>query len=215
MKKLLLGLFLLAFTSLSAQNSARFQKEVQDLVANDSAINRKDIILFTGSSSIRLWKDMASYFPEHNVLNRGFGGSQMSDLLYFSDKLILPYQPKMIFIYEGDNDIGGGKGPEEILLTADSLLSVIRENLPPATPVVFISPKPSVARWEMKSKYEHYNSKLKAWVKKQKNVAFADVWKPMLDKEGNVMPDLFVEDKLHMNKKGYDIWAKVLRKYIK
>jgi len=214
MKNLILYILLLATVSLHAQNPLRFEKEVNDLVAGDSTINRNDIILFTGSSSIRLWKDLPAYFPEYNVVSRGFGGSEMSDLLYYADKLIFPYRPKMIFIYEGDNDIKNGKSPDQVLQTADSLLSAIRKQLPAAR-VVFISAKPSVARWQMKGTYEEYNRKLKAWVKNQENVEFADVWTPMLDRVGNVRQDLFVEDNLHMNKTGYTIWAKVMRKYFR
>lgn len=215
MKILILCLGLLISVSLSAQNPERFGKEVQELIAADSSINRTDIILFTGSSSIRLWKDIASSFPEHNVLNRGFGGSEMSDLVYFSDKLILPYKPQKIFIYEGDNDLNAGKSVDQILLSADSLLTIIRKNLPPEIPVIFISPKPSVARWGMKDKYVSFNTELKAWTRKHENVEFADVWTPMLDRQGNVRTDLFVEDRLHMNKTGYEIWARVLRKYLR
>lgn len=215
MKILILCLGLLISVSLSAQNPERFGKEVQELIAADSSINRTDIILFTGSSSIRLWKDIASSFPEHNVLNRGFGGSEMSDLVYFSDKLILPYKPQKIFIYEGDNDLNAGKSVDQILLSADSLLTIIRKNLPPEIPVIFISPKPSVARWGMKDKYVSFNTELKAWTRKHENVEFADVWTPMVDRQGNVRTDLFVEDRLHMNKTGYEIWARVLRKYLR
>jgi lysophospholipase L1-like esterase len=197
-----------------AQEVRPFSKEVDDLVAGDAAINKKNVILFTGSSSIRMWKELKSYFPEHNVLNRGFGGSQMNDLLYFFDKLVVPYNPKMIFIYEGDNDLASKKTPDEILATADSILSLIRTKVSKKVKVAFIAAKPSIARWEMKDRYIEFNSKLKAWTATKKKVVFVDVWTPMLDANGEVQKDLFIEDGLHMNNKGYDIWAKEVGKYM-
>ena len=125
------------------------------------------------------------------------------------------YNPKQIFIYEGDNDISAGKCPDEILKEADELLSLIRKKLSWKVEVVLISPKPSLVRWQLKDKYLDYNRKLKEWSKQQKNVTFIDVWTPMLDAEGNVMKDLFIEDGLHMNRNGYDIWARVIGEYIK
>jgi lysophospholipase L1-like esterase len=201
---------LLVAGSLKAQEASRFQAEVDNLIKGDSAINTKKIILFTGSSSIRVWTSLKTDFPKHNVLNRGFGGSEMADLVTFVDKLIVSYHPKQIFIYEGDNDIGAGKSPDQILAQAHQLLMLIREKLPKKTEVLFISPKPSLLRWHLKDKYVEYNRKLLTWTKQFKNVRYIDVWTPMLDAEGNVMKDLFVEDGLHMNAKGYEIWAKVI-----
>ncbi len=206
--------WLLVF-SLQAQEAPRFQDEVNALVAGDSAINKKKVILFTGSSSIRFWKDISTYFPKKNILNRGFGGSEMSDLIDYVDKLIVAYKPRQIFIYEGDNDIGYGKNPDDVLKQADQLLTLIRQKLSTKVQVVFISPKPSLARWQLKDKYVYFNRQLNAWTKQQKNVAYVDVWNPMLDSNGVVRKDLFIEDGLHMNKAGYDIWANVIGPYIK
>ena len=215
LKQIVVVLLLLFVGSLKAQEISRFQAEVDKLIAGDSAIDKKNVILFTGSSSIRVWTSLKTDFPEHNVLNRGFGGSEMADLVHFADKLIMPYRPKQIFIYEGDNDINAGKSPDEILNEADKLLSLIRKKLSRKVEVVFISPKPSLIRWQLKDKYLDYNRKLEQWTKRQKNVTFIDVWTPMLDAEGNVMKDLFIEDGLHMNRKGYEIWKKVIDRFIK
>jgi lysophospholipase L1-like esterase len=205
----------LAAARVEAQQARPFDKEVADLVAQDSAINKKKIILFTGSSSVRFWKDVPGYFPKHNVLNRGFGGSTMADLLYYTDKLIVRYKPKKIFIYEGDNDLAGKRTPEEILASADSILLLIRSKVSKRVPVLFISAKPSVARWNMKEQYLEYNQKLKAWAATTKRVEYIDVWTPMLDASGEVQKDIFIGDGLHMNKKGYDIWGRVIKPYIR
>lgn len=198
--------------SLSAQDPTRFQKEIDNLVTADSEVTHKKLILFTGSSSIRIWKSLATDFPTHNTLNRGFGGSEMTDLLYYAEQLIIKHNPKEIFIYEGDNDINSGKSPEEILKTADQLLTLIRAKLPKKVKVVFISPKPSLVRWHLKETYLDYNKKLKEWTGMHKKVSYADVWTPMLDSNGEVFKDIFLQDGLHLNEKGYKIWAKAIEK---
>jgi lysophospholipase L1-like esterase len=200
--------------SLSAQDPKRFQKEIDNLVVADSSVNHKNLILFTGSSSIRIWKSLGTDFPKYNTLNRGFGGSEMRDLLYYAEQLIIKHNPKKIFIYEGDNDINSGKSPEEILKTADELLSLIRAKLPKRVKVVFISPKPSLARWQLKETYLAYNQQLKAWTNQHKKVLFVDVWTPMVDSNGEVMKDIFIEDGLHLNERGYKIWASTIKGFL-
>jgi len=202
-------------TSASAQDPLRFQNEIDKLVAGDSSVKMKKLILFTGSSSIRLWTSLKSDYPNHNVINRGFGGSEMSDLIYFADKLIIPYHPKQIFIYEGDNDLAKEKTPDEVLMQSRQLLELIRKKLPSKVQVYFISVKPSLLRWTLKEKYEEYNQKLAFWCSQNKNVFFIDVWTPMLEPDEMVRKDLFVEDGLHMNAIGYNIWKEVIGVYMK
>jgi lysophospholipase L1-like esterase len=214
-KRLLLlsALFLCGF-SLLAQNPQRFQGEIDKYAKEAASVNNKKLALFTGSSSIRIWDDMAERFPKKNVVNRGFGGSSMSDLLYYTDELIFKYSPSKIFIYEGDNDIASGKTPEQILTDAKTILAQIREKLPKKVKVYFISAKPSVSRWNLKDKYVDFNKQLEAWTKTEANVDYIDVWTPMLQPNGEVMNDIFREDNLHMVSKGYDIWEKVIGRYL-
>lgn len=206
-------LTLLGATNLLAQDPLRFEKEIQELIKSDSSVNTKKLILFTGSSSVRLWHNLAESFPGKNVLNRGFGGSEMSDMLYYAPQLILKHKPELVFIYEGDNDIAAGRSAEQILANADSLVKIIRTALP-KTKIIFISPKPSGSRWHLKAEYEDFNSKLEQFTKSRKRVYFANVWLPMLDATGNLLPGLFLEDNLHMNEKGYIIWTKVLNQFL-
>lgn len=216
MRKLLfLFCFQFLLTTLSAQDPLRFEKEVNNLVAGDSIVNKKKLILFTGSSSIRMWSELKNDFPKHNVLNRGFGGSELTDLLYYAKPLILNYKPSRVFIYEGDNDINAGKSPEEILANADKLLTLLRAQLSPNVKIIFISAKPSVVRWHLKARYEEFNRQLKLWTATKKNVLYADVWTPMLDSKGDVRNDLFIEDNLHMNRRGYEIWKGVIAKFMR
>lgn len=206
-------LTLLGATNLLAQDPLRFEKEIQELIKSDSSVNTKKLILFTGSSSVRLWHNLAESFPGKNVLNRGFGGSEMSDMLYYAPQLILKHKPELVFIYEGDNDIAAGRSAEQILANADSLVKIIRTALP-KTKIIFISPKPSGSRWHLKAQYEDFNSKLEQFTKLRKRVYFANVWLPMLDATGNLLPGLFLEDNLHMNERGYIIWTKVLNQFL-
>lgn len=217
MKKILSLALLCIFTfTCYGQESRPFENEVKNLLATDSLItNRKNIILFTGSSSIAFWKDIHMYFPDKNIVNRGFGGSTMRDLVYYTPQVILSYNPKTIFIYEGDNDIASGRSPKDILASADSVLSTVRTKLPATIKIYFIAAKPSVARWHLKDQYIAFNNALKAWTKTKPNVYFIDVWKPMLDKDGIVRKELFIDDNLHMNKTGYTIWFEVIKPYVK
>lgn len=204
-------IFLLSSTLFSnAQDPNRFKNDVDELANKEyNFSNDKKLVVFAGSSSIRMWKDVQSYFPGYNVINNGFGGSQFSDLLYFYNELILQQKPEILFIYEGDNDINDKKKPGKVLKEAKQLTEKIKKGLP-ETRIIYISPKPSIARVQLKNEYIKFNKKLKKYCKKQGDIGFADVWYPMLDKNGNLYKDVFIEDGLHMNKKGYDIWGKVI-----
>ncbi len=197
-----------------AQEATRFQKEVDDIQKNDAVYKNNKVILFTGSSTIRMWKTLNTDFKNKPVVNHGFGGSEMSDLLYYADELILRYQPMQIFIYEGDNDINADKTVKQIIATADSLVRKIRLVMADV-PIYFISAKPSKARWHLKNNYLGFNRELKSFVSKQSNVYYVDLWKPMLAENGIVMQDIFTEDGLHMNDKGYTIWKNVISQYLK
>lgn len=214
MKKLLIVAAVILIGAQTNQDPNRFRKEIDQLVATNNSVSRENLILFTGSSSIKLWKDLQGAFPKHNVVNMGFGGSDMSELLYFTEDIITPFNPQQIFVYEGDNDIAKGKKPQEILASADSIVARVRAKIPNVE-IVFISAKPSVSRWELKNDYIAFNQALKEWTSNQEKVRYADVWTPMLKKDGEVRNDLFVADNLHMNEKGYEIWQKVLRKFIR
>lgn len=174
--------------------------------------NGKPTLLFTGSSSIRLWESLEASFPEYQVINTGFGGSQTSDLLSFVDELVLRYEPGQVFIYEGDNDIEGKKKPRQII---KSTREVVKKIKTPGTvrSIVLISAKPSIARWGLKGKYKRFNRKLKKLCETDPILHFANVWDPMLIGK-KLNRDLFIEDGLHMNDKGYKIWYDVLKNHI-
>ena len=204
------------FFGLQAQTKGpeRFEKNIKAFDHRDSLERVKPgSNLFVGSSSITKWTDVASYFPAAYIINRGFGGSTFGDLLYYADRAIMPYKPAKIFIYEGDNDISGGVAIDVILKQAKELRKKIAGVLPDV-PVVFISVKPSVSRWKLKDKYVELNKALEEYASKEKLTAFADVWTPMLDENGEVFKDVFLKDNLHMKSNGYEIWQKVLAPFV-
>lgn len=214
MKQLFLILFLIFTLFATAQDPARFKTDVEELAKTEyNFTNDKKLVVFAGSSSIRMWKDVQSYFPEYNVINNGFGGSHFSDLLFYYDDLILSKKPEILFIYEGDNDIASDKKPSEVMKQAKELVAKIRNDLP-ETRILFISPKPSLAREKLREKYLTFNNRLERYCNRKKQVEFVNVWTPMCDKSGTILPGLFLEDGLHMNKNGYDIWGAAINNYL-
>lgn len=212
--KVLLVLLITTTIKVSAQEAAPFFNEVQELSKKYDSIwdNTKETIIFTGSSSIRMWKNLPTLFPGHQVLNTGFGGSQASDLLYYLDDLVLKYNPKKVFIYEGDNDIFAKKKPKEVVLTTEQIIARIKQTDPSVT-IVLLSTKPSLSRWKLRGKYKKLNRKLRRLTLKDESLTFVDVWTPMLDGK-KVKNDIFISDGLHMNQKGYDLWYMAIKDFV-
>ena len=210
----LTAFLLISISDLSAQDPKRFEDFVQSLMAKD-AVSPPDsgIVLFVGSSSIRRWEGLAAAFPNHSVLNRGFGGSQFSDLIYYADQLIFSYQPARILVYEGDNDINAGKSTRVVLRDAKRLVKMIQRKMP-GVPIAFICPKPSISRWHLKDQYLQTNAALKAFADRKSGLDYLDIWYPSLGEDGKPRPETFVEDQLHMNEKGYVVWKEVIGAYL-
>lgn len=198
-----------------AQDPLRFSSEIAAFKNSDQASPPAEgCVLFTGSSSIRFWKTLAADFPGYCVMNRGFGGSQISDVNYFFNNVVAPYKPQMIVLYAGDNDIADGKKPEEILGDLKEFVEKVRD-LSAGIPVLFISAKPSPSRWELKAVYEQFNSLAREYCKSEKNVYFIDIFRAMLGENGRPVPALYVQDSLHMTSKGYAIWKSKVDPYMK
>ncbi len=198
----------------NAQDPHRFKKEIEVLTSKDQNFKSgKELVVFTGSSSMKLWKDAPGAFPGYNVVNNGFGGSHYSDLLFYYDELIVKPQPDILFIYEGDNDIASGKDPRKVRDEARELINRIRKDLPD-TEVILVGVKPSVARWEFENNYKALNRFLRNMARRTPNVSYADMWSAMTDKDGEVYKDIFVDDNLHLNEKGYEIWVDVLGRHL-
>ncbi len=200
--------------TIQSQDPSRFKNEVEFILKKNDTLwdSTKETIVFTGSSSIRTWNNLDELFPDHQIINTGFGASQATDLLAYSKELILTYNPYKVFIYEGDNDISANKRPKEILATIKNIIRRIREKNS-NTQIVLIAAKPSVVRWSLKRRYKELNRKFKRLCKKDTLLQFADVWKPMLHGR-KLKKDLFEEDGLHINSNGYEIWYTVIKPFI-
>lgn len=207
---------LLYSTAVNGQEPTRFASEIANISEREFVKSTTEpTVVFTGSSSIRMWGNLESSFPGYQVLNNGFGGSEFSDLMHYREELIYRFRPDMVFIYEGDNDVNSGKSTEEILEDAILLLSDIQATLPDAQ-LFLIAAKPSVARWHLKDEYERLNKALLELTETTEfeEITFIDIWSPMLDNSGEVLEDIFISDNLHMNEKGYSIWETVIGEYL-
>lgn len=212
---LLFLFFQLFLFPLSFAQQIPFQDEVNRLTTDvDSSGWQKGSIVFTGSSSIRMWKNLQGEFPNVPIINTGFGGSQASDLLAHLEDLVLRYEPTAVFIYEGDNDVNAGKNPELILQDLDKILQRLNEQKEGIS-VYFIGAKPSPSRWQLKAEYEAFNLALEQFSEGQGTATYVNVWNPMLDAGGNPRPELFLGDMLHMKPEGYKIWKELISPTLK
>lgn len=217
MNKKKLGLYLLLFlyigTNVYGQAIQPYQNEIDAFKKLDSIQPPpKHPILFVGSSSFTKWKTINKDLPGYPILNRGFGGSRLSDVIHYAEETIFKYHPKQIYIYCGENDLAMDSTvtPEILLERYKQLHGMIRKKMGSKIPIVFISIKPSIARWKLENKYLTSNQLVKAFLSRDKYASYLDVHQPMLDQNQEVLKDIFVEDNLHMNAKGYAIWIKVI-----
>jgi lysophospholipase L1-like esterase len=172
-------------------------------------------VLFIGSSSIRLWKNLEQQFPKHQVINRGFGGSSLPDVEYYVKDIVLPYKPSRIVLYCGENDFAASDTvtAQTVFNRFVSLYLAIRVHYP-LVPFVYISMKPSPSRRHLMPAMADANQQIKFYLKYQPHTSYADVYSKMLDKNGQPAPSLFVNDSLHMSEEGYRIWQKVVRRHL-
>jgi lysophospholipase L1-like esterase len=219
MKKFLPGLLCLLvifplFHNASGQSAhPPFWNEILHFSHEDSVrMPPEHAILFVGSSSFRKWTGVQQAFPGYKIINRGFGGSTLPDVIRYAGKIIFPYQPKQIVIYCGDNDAASSPS-----ITADSifnrftrLYALIRSHLPRAK-VTYVSIKPSPSREKFFPVMEKANWQIHTFLNGQKHASFVDIWHLMLDDHGQPRPELFGPDMLHMNAKGYANWQQVIK----
>ncbi len=172
-------------------------------------------ILFVGSSSFRMWKDVNDYFPGYSIINRGFGGSSLTDLIRYAPDVIFPYEPKQIVIYCGENDFAGDTSlyPSQVAQRFFDLFNLIRSKYK-KVPIAYISIKPSPSRQHLMAKFNVANVMIKNFLKKKKRTAYIDVYKAMLNENGLPKDEIFLADKLHMNVQGYKIWKKIIEPYL-
>lgn len=207
-------LFAFAFTDASAQP---FANEIAAFKKQDSiSFPPAKAILFVGSSSFRMWKDVQADFPGYTIINRGFGGSAFPDVIRYTNDIILPYKPKQILIYCGENDFAGNDtlSPAQVAQRFIELFTIIRNGYK-KVPIAYVSMKPSPSRKHLLVKFEAANEMIKDYLATKKRTAYIDVYHAMLHQDGTPMPDIFLDDKLHMNAKGYAIWQKIIEPYLR
>lgn len=209
----LLGL--MAFSA-SSQQKPPFWDNIQAFIHQDSLTPPPHhAILFIGSSSFTKWTNVQDYFSGYPIINRGFGGSSLPDLIRYADKIIFPYMPRQIVIYCGDNDAASSSDitSDSILHRFETLFSLIRSRLP-RTKITYISIKPSPSRARLMPVMSFANWKIRHFLKERSRTSFVDVYHLMLQDNGFPEPDIFTSDSLHMNLKGYDIWQKAIQPHL-
>jgi len=217
-------LFVLTFTIFSYSNTVidtipdpdpqRFAEAIKRFENWDSKNSfSAQAVLFTGSSSIRLWKTHNS-FPEFPVINRGFGGSHISDVLSYYSQLIKKYNPSIVVFYAGDNDVASGKSADRVFNDYQKLvIMVLQDN--PDMKFIYIPIKPSTSRWSFWPVMKDANSKIYEYNKANENLFYIDLASPVIGKNGQPDKTLFLKDGLHLNEKGYQLWQSLLTPLLK
>ncbi len=200
-------------TVLATAQKQEFESEIEAFEKADR-VNppQPGLIVFTGSSSIRLWSTLTQDMKPLNVLNRGFGGSHIAEVNHYANRIVLPYRPGAVVFYAGDNDLAASppKTPEQVCDDFKKFVQIIHRQLP-ETQIYFVSIKPSIQRWNLWPNFQKANELIRKYVAATSNVEFIDVTYAMLDEQGKPRADIFREDGLHLNAKGYAIWTSIIK----
>jgi lysophospholipase L1-like esterase len=213
---LFVGVFAgMAATPVTAQE--HWRKDIEAFVAKDAENGvHAHGILFVGSSTFYLWRNLADYFPGHAITNRGFGGSSMRDVLYFYEHLVKPHQPAQLFLYEGDHDLANDHYTvDEFMDDVKCFIHLTRLCFPECD-IYLLSVKPSPVRQKFFGKYRDANARMHALCDQNPRLHFIDMWSLMADAQGQPLGDTtyFLEDRLHLNDAGYKRWADAIIPFI-
>ena len=213
----LLGVYLKLYASL--RGPQRWDEQISAFKASDAKTRPPEgSILFVGSSSIRYWDSLADDMRPWTVVRRGFGGAMLSDVLFYSEDIVLPYKPKFIVLYAGDNDITWGKTPEMVENDFRAFVKLIRERLDSKTKILFLSIKPSPKRWRYWPTMQEANQRIETLCRQDDGLYYVDIASPMLSygesSSNGPSSSLFGYDGVHMSDKGYELWTEVLRKVL-
>ena len=171
-------------------------------------------IVFVGSSSFRLWRSLATDFPGLPVVNRGFGGSTLPEAIHYLPRIVLPYRPRTVVLYEGDNDLTFGWGPQRVVADYVEFVRRIRDSLPSAR-IVYVGVKPSPSRWHLVDQQRAVNRLVREITARDTLQTFVDVFTPMLGRKGRPRPELYLADSLHMTPAGYAVWREQLAPHLR
>jgi len=211
---LIIAIWPRAICAESEHDFGKWEKEIAAYEQMDrTAPPSKGGLLFIGSSTIRLWKTLAQDFPEQKVINRGFGGSEIVDSTHFADRVIFPYNPRMVFLRAGGNDLNAGKSPEKVFADFKDFVAKIHSKLP-ETDIVFISLSPSIARWKQADKEKAVNLKVEEFSKLTPHLKYIETYPMPLGPNGEPRPELFVADKLHFSAEGYKLLTERVRPFL-
>lgn len=191
-----------------------YEEDVERLEKTRSNLTYSPEVIFYGSSSIRMWESLKADFPDKEVINLGFGGSTLAACVWFFDRIMSGYQPKALVIYAGDNDLGDGRNPEEVLIFFQQLMVHVKNRFGDL-PCYFISLKPSPSRWPMVNQFMYTNTLIQSEISnKGSNWKFIDIYKKMLDPSGKPQTDLYQADGLHLSEKGYRLWKEIVNSFL-
>lgn len=216
MMKKIIAVLLVGFSFTLSAQPGPFWKEIQAFKKADSIqMPERNAIVFVGSSSFRMWKDLQADFPDHKVINRGFGGSSLPHVIAYADEIVIPYKPKQVVIYCGDNDFMTDSVTSALVVNRfRQLFHLLREKLPRAE-IIYVSIKPSPSRQHLMPEMAAANEAIRDFIESQRKATFVNIWDPMLDANGAPRKELFLQDMLHMNAKGYAIWQKAIEPHLK
>ena len=196
-------------------NLKRFRAEIDKFAeADKTKMPEIGQTLFVGSSSIRMWDSLEVDMAPMKVINRGFGGSTLPEVIHYADQIIFPYRPTKIVLYCGENDISEGASPLKVFRSFKQLVRRIRTKLP-ETEIYYLPMKPSIARWNLWSDYQKGNQLIEKFIAAQKGLNYLDITPSMLTETGQIDSTIFIEDGLHMNRKGYEAWRDIVKEKLK
>ena len=167
-------------------------------------------VVFYGSSSMRMWDSLKEDFPHIPALNLAFGGSTLEACVWFFERLVVPCHPRSIVCYAGDNDLGDGRKPEEVVVSLRNLLEKV-ESCFPTIPFTMLAIKPSPSRWHLADQIRYTNESIRREIQIRDNWHFIDIFPAMLGNDGRPDESLFLEDGLHVSPKGYQVWKRLLQ----
>jgi lysophospholipase L1-like esterase len=194
-------------------SNADWEQDMQRFAAQDAVSPPpRHGVVFVGSSSIRLWETLAADFPGVPVINRGFGGSELRDSTFYADRIVIPYAPRQIVLYAGENDLQMGRTPQQVAADFRTFVERVRRDLPKVR-IAYISSKPSPLRAGLLEAQRQANALIRAEAERL-HVDYIDVFASMLDTNGQPRGELFVEDRLHMNRAGYELWRQKVAPYL-